>query len=122
MLRKEPNHVKQLNIGYNQLKGGRDFHDIIEQELDVKWNIKHANESQEFLEVMSNYLLMTGMLNHLDLSGLDLMELAYEMGTQSAKDVKCTDIKEHGEHTLDQHHFDHSHKRRMVDVKRQRTG
>lgn len=54
---KYPNHIKSLNLSYNQL------YLYYEKNLENNWTFK-------FLDNFSFYLKSTHTLNHLDLSGL----------------------------------------------------
>jgi hypothetical protein len=87
-LKRQPDNIKQLNIGYNRLVGGKDFLEYLEDDLDVAWTKSRKNESTEFLLVFTDYLQKTHMLNHLDISGLQLMEVVYALMRKPQRKLK----------------------------------
>ena len=70
-------NIKSLNLSYNQLRGGQDFTVIVEDELDAdqKDTVLKLNETNEFLKFLTKFVRKSYTLNHLDLSGLQLMNL-----------------------------------------------
>lgn len=74
-LKQFPNHVKQLNLSYNMLKGGVEFEEYMEDDLDVTYCKIQKNESTEFIFELAEYLKKSSLINHLDISGLQLMDI-----------------------------------------------
>lgn len=71
-----PHHIKNLNISFNHLKGGKDF--IIVQEDDVHVDYFGdqqilLNETEEFFKYMTKYIHRTNILMHANFNGLEFM-------------------------------------------------
>lgn len=87
-LKKSPDHIKMLNLSYNCLSDGEDFTDILEDDLDISTKKQRKNESSEFVVVMTDYFRKSTILNHLDLSGLQLIAVCLQHATDPSKNEK----------------------------------
>ena len=70
-----PDHIKSLNLSYNQLLLYEDYEEEIVDPETLKSKTKHLNSAEEFFRVMAKYVKKSRLLNHLDLSGLKIMEV-----------------------------------------------
>ena len=82
-LAKNPDHIKNLSIGFNRIKNGNNFNHVIEDDVFVDYvgdQIIVLNETNEFFKYMIQYLHKTRVLTHLHLAGLDLITLCEAEG------------------------------------------